>query len=115
MYFDSFDHVLWPFIFILLAGALPTAIWRWFGVVLVGNIDDDSEWLILVRCVATALVAAVIAQLVFEPTGALATFPFEVRVGAALIGFAAFLALGRRLFVAVLVGEAALLGGYLLY
>ena len=112
MYIDSFDSALWPFIFILLAGILPTAVWRWIGVVLVDNIDDNSEWLVLVRCVATALVAAVIAQLIFQPTGALATFPFEVRVGATLIGFAAFLALGRRLFVAIVVGEAALLAGY---
>ena len=82
MYFDSFDSIWWPFIFITLAGVLPTAVWRWLGVLLVGNMDDDSQWLVLVRCVATALVAAVIAQLIFQPTGALATFPFELRVGA---------------------------------
>ena len=81
MFFDSFDTVWWPFVFILLAGALPTAIWRWIGVLLVGNIDEGSQWLILVRCVATALVAAVIAQLIFEPSGALATFPFYLRLG----------------------------------
>ena len=115
MYFDSFDSFWWPFIFITLAGAIPTGIWRWLGVILVGNLNDDSQWLKLVRCVATALVAAVIAQLVFQPTGALETFPFEVRVGAALIGFAAFLALGRRLFVGIVVGEAALLAGFALY
>lgn len=115
MYFNSFDSALWPYLFIIIAGVLPTAIWRWIGVVLVGNISDDSEWLVLVRCVATALVAAVIAQLIFQPTGALATFPFEVRVGAALIGFAAFLTLGRKLFVAILVSEVVLLAGYALY
>lgn len=112
MYFDSFDPAWWPFVFILLAGSLPTAVWRWVGVVLVGNIDDDSQWLVLIRCVATALVAAVIAQLIFEPTGALATFPFYLRISAALIGFAAFLLLGRKLFVGILVAELALLGGY---
>ena len=115
MYFDSFDHTLWPYLFILLAGVLPTAVWRWIGVVLVGNISDDSEWLVLVRCVATALVAAVIAQLIFQPTGALATFPLEVRVGAAILGFIAFLCFGRRLFVAIVVAEVALLTGYALY
>ena len=114
MFFDSFDTVWWPFVFILLAGALPTAIWRWIGVLLVGNIDEGSQWLILVRCVATALVAAVIAQLIFEPSGALATFPFYLRLGAALAGFAAFLLIGRRLFVGIVVGELTLLGGYAL-
>ena len=114
MYFDSFDSIWWPFIFITLAGVLPTAVWRWLGVLLVGNMDDDSQWLVLVRCVATALVAAVIAQLIFQPTGALATFPFELRVGASLVGFVAFMLLGRRLFVGIAVGEIALLGGYAL-
>ncbi len=114
MYFDSYDTVLWPYLFILLGASLPTAIWRWIGVVLVGNIDDGSQWLVLVRCVSTALVAAVIAQLIFEPSGALATFPFYLRIGAALIGFAAFLTMGRRLFIGILFGELALLGGYAL-
>ena len=114
MYYDSFDAAWWPYLFILLAGSLPTAVWRWVGVLLVGNIDDDSQWLVLIRCVATALVAAVIAQLIFEPSGALASFPFHLRIGAALIGFAAFLMLGRRLFIGILAAEAALLGGYAL-
>ncbi|MGI9365032.1 MAG: AzlD domain-containing protein [Rhizobiaceae bacterium] len=114
MYFDSFDSIWWPFAFILLAGALPTAVWRWIGVLLVGNLDESSQWLVLVRCVATALVAAVIAQLIFEPRGALATFPFVLRVGAALFGFVSFLIFGRRLFVGILSAELLLLGGYAL-
>ena len=114
MYFDSFPFAWWPFLFILLAGSLPTAIWRWVGVLLVGNLDESSQWLVLVRCVATALVAAVIAQLIFEPSGALGTFPFTLRIGAALFGFAVFLALGRRLFIGILAAELALLGGYAL-
>ena len=114
MYYDSFDAAWWPFIFILLAGSLPTAVWRWVGVFLVGNIDDDSEWLVLIRCVATALVAAVIAQLIFEPSGALANFAFPLRLGAALVGFAAFLLLGRKLYIGILTAEVALLVGYFL-
>jgi branched-subunit amino acid transport protein len=114
MYFDSYDTWWWPYIFIVLAGVLPTAIWRWIGVVLVGNIDEGSQWLVLVRCVATALVAAVIAQFIFEPNGALAVVPFALRIFAALTAFAAFLFVGRRLFVGMVVGEAVLLGGYAL-
>ena len=67
-----------------------------------------------VSCVATALVAAVIAQFVFYPSGALENFPFTLRIGAALAGFFAFLFLGRRMFVCIVVGEAVLLGGYFL-
>lgn len=112
MYYESFDVWWWPYLFILLAGILPTAIWRWVGVVLVGNLDESSQWLVLVRCVATALVAAVIAQFIFEPSGALAAFPFALRLGAAAAGFAAFLVLGQRLFVGMVVAELVLLGGY---
>lgn len=112
MNFTSFDFWWWPFVFIFLAGILPNAIWRWAGVVLVGNIDEGSQWLVFVRCIATALVAAVIAQFVFQPTGALADFPFVLRLAAAAAGFAAFLWLGRSLVVGIIVGELVLLGGY---
>ena len=114
MYYDSYDFWWWPFLFILMAGILPNAIWRWAGVFLVGNLDENSEWLVFVRCIATALVAAVIAQFVFYPSGALQNFPFALRIGAALAGFFVFLFLGRRMFVCIVVGEAVLLGGYFL-
>lgn len=114
MYFTTFDTWWWPFVFILLAGAIPTAIWRWTGVLLVGSLSEESEWLVLVRCIANALVAAVIAQLVFAPTGALATFPFWLRIAAALIGFVTFLMAQRRMIVGIVVSELVLLAGYFL-
>ncbi len=113
MFYDSFDAWWWPFVFIFLAGTLPTAIWRWLGVLLVGNIDDESEWLVFIRCIATGLVAAVIAQFVFFPTGALADAPLWLRLAAALTGFACFLVAGRRMIVGVITGEAVLLAGFL--
>lgn len=114
MYYDSFDTWWWPFVFILMAGILPTAIWRWIGVFAVGNLDETSEWLVFVRCLATALVAAVISQFVFFPSGALATYPLWLRLGAALGGFLVFLLSGRRIVIGVLAGEAMLLAGVLI-
>lgn len=111
MFFDSIDAWWWPYVFITLAGALPTAIWRWAGVLLVGNLDETSQWLVLIRCVATALVAAVIAQFIFFPDGALATLPLWLRVGAALTGFFVFLASGRRIIVGILTAECLLIAG----
>jgi hypothetical protein len=66
-----------------------------------------------VRAVATAMLAAVLAQLILASSGALGTIPVAVRVGSACLGFFAFV-LGRRsVFAGVLVGEAALmLGAY---
>ncbi len=86
--------------------------WRWIGVLLVGGIEQGSETLILIRCVATALVAAVIAQIIFAPTGALGLIPVWVRLGATLIAFAAFLAFDRRMIVGIVTGEVLLLIGY---
>ena len=63
------------------------------------------------RAVATALVAGVAAKLIIFATGALAFVPFEVRLGAVVGGFLAFLILKRSVFAGVLVGEALLLAG----
>ena len=84
MTYTSFEFWWWPFVFITLAGVLPNAVWRWAGVFLVGNLNEDSQWMVLIRCVATALVAAVIAQFIIAPSGALASFPFELRISAAI-------------------------------
>lgn len=111
MFYDSYETWWWPFVFILLAGVLPTAVWRWAGVFAIGNVDENSPVLTLVRCIATALVAAVISQFVFFPTGALENFPLWLRAGAAVIGFGAFLLTGGRLLVCILAGEAALIAG----
>ena len=108
--FTSLDADWWPYVFILLAGALPTAIWRWMGVFLVGNLDEKSEIIILARCISTALIAAVVAQFIFAPSEALATVPLWVRLGAAVSGFLLFL-LSKRLFVGVATGEALLIAG----
>ncbi len=111
MVYSSLDAWWWPFIFITLAGILPTAIWRWAGVFLVGDLDENSQALVFVRCLATSLVAAVIAQFLFFPNGALAEIPQIIRVGSALLGFAAFLISGRMMIVGIVVGEILLFAG----
>ena len=110
----SFDTWWWPYLFILIAGALATDIWRFLGVLVGGKMREDSQALVLVRCVATALVAGVIAQLILYPTGELANSPMWLRAGSAMLGFVAFLLTGQRILVGVLTGEALLLTGLLL-
>lgn len=84
------------------------------GVLIGGRVSEDSQLLVLVRCVATALVAGVIAQLILYPNGELANSPIWLRVGSALVGFAAFVIAGKRLLVGILVAEALLVLGLLL-
>jgi len=102
------------YLVLILVGFLPNEVWRMFGLVLARGLDEGSEILVWVRAVATAVLAGVVAQLIFFPAGALAAVPMGVRVGAALCGFAAFLLLRRSVFAGVVVGEAVLLAGALL-
>ncbi|MDZ7823780.1 MAG: AzlD domain-containing protein [Ahrensia sp.] len=101
MTFDAIDAWWWPFLFILVAGWLATDIWRWIGVFLGNKIDETAELLVYVRAVATALVAAVIAQLILFPSGALAETAIGLRILATVIGFALYLYFSSRIAVGV--------------
>lgn len=92
----------WPYLVIAVAGWLATDIWRWMGVLTGSRLDEDSEALQWVRAVATALVMAVTAKLIVFPAGTLADSPLWLRVGAAGLGFLAFMIAGQRVGVAVL-------------
>lgn len=111
MTFSTFDAWWWPYLFILLAGWLATDAWRFLGVYLGGRISEDSEALVLVRALATALVAAVIGNLIVFPSGALAAAPLELRLLSAAAGFVAYLVAGKRVLVGILAAEALLIAG----
>jgi hypothetical protein len=109
------NSALDPYLALILVGFLPNEIWRWIGVVIGRGLDEESEIVLWVRAVATALVAGVIARLVLLPPGALASVPLAVRLTALAAGFLAFLLVRRSAFAGVLVGEAALVAGALLF
>ena len=111
MTFDALDAWWWPYLFIIVAGWAATDCWRFLGVFLGGRISEDSEAIVLVRCIATALVAAVIGNLIVFPSGALANTALVLRIGAAMVGFVAYLTLGKRVLIGILAGEAVLLAG----
>jgi hypothetical protein len=100
---------------LIVAGFLPSEVWRWLGVVFARGLDESSEILVWVRAVATAILAGVIAKLTIFAPGVLATVPTAIRVAAVLVGFAGFVAFRRSVFAGVLVGEAALLVGALAF
>lgn len=109
MTWQALDTWWWPYLFILVAGWLTTDIWRVLGVYLGGKIDERSDLLVLVRCVATALVAAVISNLVLFPVGALSTIALPVRIGAVAAGFIAYRIAGKSTFAGIVVAEAVLI------
>jgi len=102
---------LWPYLMLILVGFLPNEVWRALGLVLARGLDERSDLVLLARAIATAIIAGVVAKLIVFASGALDTIPLAVRLGAAVCGFAAFLAVRRSVFVGVVVGEGVLLAG----
>ena len=103
---------LWPYLVLMLVGFLPNEIWRVLGLVLARGLDEDSEIVVWLRAVATAILAGVIAKLILFSPGALATIPLSVRVGAAVVRLSRLPGRAKRsVFAGVLAGEAVLLLG----
>jgi hypothetical protein len=102
---------LGPYLALLLVGFLPNEIWRMLGIVVARRLDEESELLVWVRAVATAVLAGVISQLVWTPPGPLAAIPVEARLGAIAVGVLAFFVVRRSIFAGVLAGEIALVIG----
>jgi branched-subunit amino acid transport protein len=96
---------------LVIAGAIPNQIWRMLGLWLGGGLDEGSELLVWVRAVATAILAGVIAQILVQPPGALASVPDVLRYGALVAGFIAFMLLRRSILAGVVCGEIVMLAG----
>jgi hypothetical protein len=106
---------LHSYFILVLVGFFPSEVWRWLGIVLGRGLDERSEIIVWVRGVATALIAGVIARIVFIPPGALAGVPLSVRLLALAGGFLAFLLIRRSAFAGVVVGEAMLIAGAMIF
>lgn len=101
----------WTYIVIIFAGFIATDLWRWMGVLIGNKLREDSEALYWVKAVATSLVMAVTAKLIVFPAGSLADSPLWLRLAAASIGFAVFLAAGRKVAIGVAVPMVILVAG----
>jgi hypothetical protein len=98
-------------VLLLVAGVIPNQIWRMLGVWIGSGLDEGSDLLMWVKAVATAILAGVIAQILVEPPGALATVPAFLRYGALAAGFAAFALTRRSILAGVACGEVVMLAG----
>ena len=104
-----------PYLILLLVGVLPNEFWRMLGLGLARGLDETSQVVLWSRAVATAILAGVVAKLIFFAPGDLASVPLAIRVAAAACGFAAYLGVKRSVFAGVMTGEAILVGAGLLY
>jgi hypothetical protein len=100
-----------PYLVLIAAGFLPNEIWRMLGIVVAHGLDEQSEPVRLLRAVATALLAGVVAKIALFPPAGLADVPLAVRLTAIVLGFVTFLAVRRSVFAGVVAGEAALITG----
>lgn len=99
---------------VILVGFLPTEIWRSLAILAGRRVEEGSALLHWVKAVATALLAAVVARLLFAPAGVLADMPLALRIGAVVGGVAAFMLVRRSIFAGVVAGEAILIVGSLM-
>lgn len=109
------DPAVYAYLLVILAGFLPTDVFRFAAVLFSRRIDDDSELLIFIRAVATALLAGVIARLVLAPTGDLAGVPLWIRLATIAVGVAAYFLLRRSVFAGIVAAEIAIVGGAVLF
>lgn len=100
----------WPYLVVIVIGFLPTEIWRVAGVLAGRNLDENSQVMVWVRMVATALVAGVVAKLLMSPSGALAVVPLGGRLGALAAGVAVYLVARRSVLAGLFAGEMVLIG-----
>lgn len=107
-------HDINPYLALILVGFLPNEVWRWLGVLISRGLDENSEIVVFVRAIATAILAGVIARLIFIAPGALASIGLPIRIGAVVLGFCVFVMFKRSIFAGVFAGEVALISGALL-
>jgi len=98
----------WPFVLLVLVGFLPSEIWRVAAAVLARWVNEGSEVFVLVRLIATALVAAVVAKLLVQPPPALSEVPLLGRAGAVVVAVAVYFLIRRSLLQGILAGVACI-------
>ncbi|MDX2202427.1 MAG: AzlD domain-containing protein [Hyphomicrobiaceae bacterium] len=94
---------------LVLAGVLPTEMWRWLGVIVGNRLAVEGALFQWVRLVAAALVAAMVSRMLLYPAGTLAGVPWTWRMGAFLAAVAIYLGLRRNLAAGVASGALILL------
>ncbi|MBV1707136.1 MAG: AzlD domain-containing protein [Hyphomicrobiales bacterium] len=104
-----FDSARSPYFVLFAFGFLPTIGWKLGSAFIAHGIDEDSELFRFINSVASALLAGIAARFLLQPQGALAHAPPLARIGALVIGLAAFAVTRRSVFAGVLAGEAAIM------
>ena len=81
---------------LVLACAAGTYLWRALGVAVAGRLDPNGEVFSWMACVALAMIAGLVARMLVEPVGVLATTTLLERLGATACALVMYFALTRR-------------------
>ena len=96
-------------VLLILACAAGTYLWRALGVAVAGRLDPDGEIFSWMGAVALAMVAGLVARMLVEPVGVLATTNLSQRLGATACALVVYFVLMRRnLLAGVLSGCVAI-------
>jgi branched-subunit amino acid transport protein len=93
-----------------LACGAATYLWRGLGVLFSGRVRADSEVFTWVGCVAYAMVASLIARMVFLPSGTLMATLLPERLLACAVALVVYYAGRRNLFLGMLAGFVVIVG-----
>lgn len=88
------------FLLVLACGA-GTYLWRALGVAFSGRLRPDSEVFAWVTCVAYAMLAGLVARIVFLPVGILTASTLGDRLLACALALLVFFRSRRNLFIGV--------------
>jgi branched-subunit amino acid transport protein len=94
----------------LIFAFLVSDIWRVASVFLSRGFREDDEVVVFAKMVATAVLAGVVARILFFPPAELALIPLWVRLAAMAIGIAAFVLTKKSILLAILAGQVVLIG-----
>jgi len=89
---------------LILVCAAATYLWRGLGVLLSGKVRADGEIFTWVGCVAYAMIAALIARMIFLPVGSLAATSLAERLAAIIAALLAYYIGRKNLLMGILAG-----------
>ena len=90
------DAGLAELLVLILGCAAGTYLWRALGVAVAGRLDPNGEVLSWMACVALAMIAGLVARMLIEPVGVLASTTLIERLGATACALATYFAVMRR-------------------
>ena len=90
---------------LFLSAVLATYIWRFFAVMISHRIEANHPIVEWFTCLSYGIIAALVAKILFLPSGLLDLVPLWQRLVPMALAFIGFYLLGKRLWIGIVFGE----------